>query len=170
MTTTPAPRLEELTAAEALRLMAGVPVGRVVFTEGALPAIRPVHFFVEGGRDAGPAAGPEAPADAADGADQTDQADPATSATLAATAIVFRVIGDRNLASALHRSVVAFQADECDMERRSGWSVTATGNAVRVDDAAEIDRLSRRLPIPWAEQGIVFRIEPELVTGRRLNR
>ncbi|MGW0662050.1 pyridoxamine 5'-phosphate oxidase family protein [Streptodolium elevatio] len=167
MTTTPAPGLEELTAAEALRLMAGVPVGRVVFTEGALPAIRPVHFFVEGGRDAGPAAGPEAPADAAD---QADQADPATSANPAATAIVFRVIGDRNLASALHRSVVAFQADECDMERRSGWSVTATGNAVRVDDAAEIDRLSRRLPIPWAEQGIVFRIEPELVTGRRLNR
>lgn len=143
MTTTPAPVLEELTAAEALRLMAGVPVGRVVFTQGALPAIRPVHFFLD-------AAGPVGdPADAA---------------------IVFRVIGDHNLSTALHKSVVAFQADECDMDRHLGWSVTATGRAVRVDDAAETDRLARRLPVPWADHGIVFRIEPEFVTGRRLNR
>lgn len=146
MTTTPAPVLEELTATEALRLMAGVPVGRVVFTEGALPAIRPVHFFVETAHATGPS-------------------DPLTR-----TAIVFRVIGDRNLAASLHKSVVAFQADESDMKRLTGWTVTATGHATRVDNAAELDRLSRRLPLPWADGGIVFRVEPELVTGRRLTR
>ncbi|WP_433566900.1 pyridoxamine 5'-phosphate oxidase family protein [Nocardia sp. CA-151230] len=34
---------------EALRLLAGVPFGRVVFTREAMPAIRPVNHFVENG-------------------------------------------------------------------------------------------------------------------------
>jgi hypothetical protein len=40
----------ELSRAEALHLLASVPVGRVVFTHQALPAIRPVNHLVEGGR------------------------------------------------------------------------------------------------------------------------
>ncbi|WP_436776196.1 pyridoxamine 5'-phosphate oxidase family protein [Yinghuangia sp. YIM S09857] len=157
MTTTPAPVLEELTASEALRLMAGVPVGRVVFTQGALPAIRPVPFFLD-------SAGPLDPAAPVDPAAAAPAARPGPAA------IVFRVIGDRHLAATLHKSVVAFQADDCDTQRHGGWSVTATGHAVRVDDPAEVDRLTRRLPAAWADHGVVFRIEPELVAGRRLNR
>jgi hypothetical protein len=40
--------LGELTRAEALQLLASVPVGRLVFTHQALPAIRPVNHLVEG--------------------------------------------------------------------------------------------------------------------------
>ncbi|MFC8348497.1 pyridoxamine 5'-phosphate oxidase family protein [Streptomyces sp. NPDC057280] len=39
----------ELDSSEALRLLAGVPLGRVVFTRHALPQIRPVNHVVDGG-------------------------------------------------------------------------------------------------------------------------
>jgi nitroimidazol reductase NimA-like FMN-containing flavoprotein (pyridoxamine 5'-phosphate oxidase superfamily) len=42
-------RLVELTPAEALRLLADVPYGRIVFTHRALPAIRPVNHIVDAG-------------------------------------------------------------------------------------------------------------------------
>ncbi|MFF4604795.1 pyridoxamine 5'-phosphate oxidase family protein [Streptomyces sp. NPDC001339] len=38
-----------LDGTEALRLLAGVPMGRVVFTRHALPAIRPVNHIVDDG-------------------------------------------------------------------------------------------------------------------------
>jgi hypothetical protein len=40
--------LDVLPRAEALHLLASVPVGRLVFTHQALPAIRPVNHLVEG--------------------------------------------------------------------------------------------------------------------------
>jgi len=40
--------LGELSRAEALNLLASVPIGRLVFTHQALPAIRPVNHLVEG--------------------------------------------------------------------------------------------------------------------------
>ncbi len=43
-------RQRELTRDEAMRLLAAVPVGRVVFTDRALPAIRPVNHLVDGHR------------------------------------------------------------------------------------------------------------------------
>lgn len=42
--------LSELPRAEALQLLASVPVGRLVFTHQALPAIRPVNHLVEDGK------------------------------------------------------------------------------------------------------------------------
>jgi nitroimidazol reductase NimA-like FMN-containing flavoprotein (pyridoxamine 5'-phosphate oxidase superfamily) len=42
-------KLVELTRDEALRLLAGVRLGRIVFTRNALPAIRPVNHIVEDG-------------------------------------------------------------------------------------------------------------------------
>ncbi len=39
-------QLQELSQAESLRLLSSVPVGRVVFTLHALPAIRPVNHLV----------------------------------------------------------------------------------------------------------------------------
>jgi len=42
--------LAELPKDEALRLLASVPFGRVVFTARALPAVRPVNHLVDGGR------------------------------------------------------------------------------------------------------------------------
>ncbi|TDU05835.1 pyridoxamine 5'-phosphate oxidase-like protein [Streptomyces sp. 846.5] len=42
-------RVLEVDAAEALRLLASTSLGRIVFTENALPAIRPVNHIVLGG-------------------------------------------------------------------------------------------------------------------------
>lgn len=47
--TTPARRMRELDRAEALRLVATVSLGRIVFTQHALPAVRPVNHLVEDG-------------------------------------------------------------------------------------------------------------------------
>ena len=41
--------LEVLDRDESLALLADAPVGRIVFTDRALPAIRPVNFFVDNG-------------------------------------------------------------------------------------------------------------------------
>jgi nitroimidazol reductase NimA-like FMN-containing flavoprotein (pyridoxamine 5'-phosphate oxidase superfamily) len=41
--------LEELPEAECLRLMATVPVGRIVYTRQAMPAVEPVNFAVDQG-------------------------------------------------------------------------------------------------------------------------
>ena len=39
--------LEVLTEDQSLKLLPTVPVGRIVFTEGALPAVQPVNFAVD---------------------------------------------------------------------------------------------------------------------------
>ncbi len=44
----PARSMVNLTRDESLRLLAGVPFGRVVFSRDALPAIRPVNHIVDG--------------------------------------------------------------------------------------------------------------------------
>lgn len=44
------PRCTELSREESLRLLAGVRVGRIVFTRQALPAIQAVHHLVEDGQ------------------------------------------------------------------------------------------------------------------------
>ncbi|HLS78383.1 MAG TPA: pyridoxamine 5'-phosphate oxidase family protein [Nocardia sp.] len=41
-------RTVELGRAEAMRLLASVPFGRIVFTRNALPAVRPVNHLVDG--------------------------------------------------------------------------------------------------------------------------
>ena len=46
----PATGSQELSRAEAMRLLASVDYGRVVFTLKALPAIRPVNHLVDDGR------------------------------------------------------------------------------------------------------------------------
>ncbi len=40
--------LEVLSPSECLRLLGEVPIGRVVFTDQALPAVQPVNFVVDG--------------------------------------------------------------------------------------------------------------------------
>ena len=46
---TPQPHLVELDRAQAWQLLASVAYGRIVFTQGALPAIRPVNHLVDNG-------------------------------------------------------------------------------------------------------------------------
>lgn len=125
----------ELGRQECLRLMAEVPVGRIVYTRRALPAVLPVNFALD-----------------ADGA------------------VLLRTRADSALVRAVDGAVVAFEADEVDAARCSGWSVVVTGPAAVVTDPAEHERLLRTGPVSWApaEREVFVRIEAELVTGREL--
>ncbi|GAA2250181.1 DNA-binding protein [Streptomyces ruber] len=125
----------ELKRHECLRLLAGVPVGRIVYTRRALPAVLPVNFGLDG-----------------DGA------------------VLLRTSAVSDLVRAVDGAVVAFEADEIDAARHSGWSVVVTGPASVVTDPAEHRRLTRSCPLSWAPtpQEVLVRIRPELVTGREL--
>jgi nitroimidazol reductase NimA-like FMN-containing flavoprotein (pyridoxamine 5'-phosphate oxidase superfamily) len=125
----------ELERYECLRLMAEVPVGRIVYTRRALPAVLPVNFSLDG-----------------DGA------------------VLLRTSAASELVRAVDGAVVAFEADDVDTARHSGWSVVVTGLATVVTDPAEHERLARTGPVSWvpAPQEVFVRIEPELVTGRQL--
>lgn len=126
--------LEILDAAECWSLLGSAPVGRIVFTDQALPAIQPVNFIVVDGD------------------------------------IVVRTAAGSKLAAATRNAVVAFEADDFDVEAGTGWSVVLTGQARTVTTPEELSAL-RALPLqPWTpgrrEQFV--RIRPQLITGRRI--
>ncbi|WP_327318763.1 pyridoxamine 5'-phosphate oxidase family protein [Streptomyces sp. NBC_01235] len=125
----------ELERQECLRLMAKVPVGRIVYTRQALPAVLPVNFSLD--RDG---------------------------------AVLLRTSATSELVRAIDGAVVAFETDDVDAARHSGWSVVVTGTATVVTDPAEHERLARTGPVSWvpAPQEIFVRVESELVTGREL--
>ncbi|MZF87807.1 pyridoxamine 5'-phosphate oxidase family protein [Streptomyces sp. SID5643] len=125
----------ELGRQECLRRLAKAPVGRIVYTRQALPAVLPVNFGLDG-----------------------------------EGAVVLRTSAASELVRAIDGAVVAFEADDVDPVRHSGWSVVVTGAAVVVTDPAEHKRLSRTVPASWvpSPQEVFVRIEPELVTGREL--
>ncbi|SEE86477.1 pyridoxamine 5'-phosphate oxidase family protein [Jiangella alba] len=93
-------------------LLAGAPIGRLVFTEGALPAIEPVRFHLDGDD------------------------------------VVVQVGSTPELPPADRLGVVAFQADEYDETRQTGWCVVTIGRSTA------------------DEHGL--RIRPEIVRGRRI--
>lgn len=125
----------ELERQECLRLMAKVPVGRIVYTRRALPAVLPVNFSLDH-----------------DGA------------------VLLCTSATSELVRAIDGAVVAFETDDVDADRHSGWSVVVTGTTTVVTDLAEHERLARIGPVSWAPapQEVFVRIEPELVTGREL--
>ncbi|MFF8633581.1 pyridoxamine 5'-phosphate oxidase family protein [Streptomyces pilosus] len=125
----------ELGRHECLRLMAKVPLGRIVYTRRALPAVLPVNFTLDG-----------------DGA------------------VLLRTSAASELVRAIDGAVVAFETDDVDADRHSGWSVVVTGSATVVTDPVEHERLVRSGPVSWvpALQEVFVRIAPELVTGREL--
>ncbi|WP_033327056.1 pyridoxamine 5'-phosphate oxidase family protein [Streptomyces yerevanensis] len=125
----------ELERQECLRLMAKVPVGRIVYTRRALPAVLPVNFSLDH-----------------DGA------------------VLLCTSATSELVRAIDGAVVAFETDDVDAARHSGWSVVVTGTATVVTDPAEHERLARTGPASWAPapQEAFVRIEPELATGREL--
>lgn len=129
-------RMTELSWQECVDLLASVPLGRVVFTHRALPAVRPVNHIVDNG-----------------------------------DIIIRSHLGAGITSAAAKRRdvVVAYEADLIDVERRTGWSVVATGVARLVHDPAEVSKFESALR-PWVDQPMdcVIRIHPELVTGYRL--
>ncbi|MGP3948985.1 pyridoxamine 5'-phosphate oxidase family protein [Streptomyces sp. 7N604] len=128
------PRPAELSRAEALMLLGSVPIGRVVFSHEALPAVRPVNHIVDD------------------------------------DCVIIRThSGAALLGPAQDGAVVAYQADELDPVRRSGWSVAITGVATLVRDYAEQQRYCDLLR-PWigGEMEYAVRITTDLVTGWRI--
>jgi uncharacterized protein len=126
--------LEVLDQHECLRLLRSVPVGRLVFTESGLPAIRLVNFFIDGD-----------------------------------TLVFLTTAGDK-LRAAQRGDIVAFEADDVDIDHHRGWTVTAIGHlsVVPAENHAEVHR---RLPLrSWATptHAQVIRLGLEDLTGRRL--
>lgn len=65
--------------------------------------------------------------------------------------------------------VVAYEADDLDPLRRTGWSVVVTGLATTITDPEEIARYERLLQ-PWVNMAMdtVIAIEPEVISGIRI--
>ena len=83
--------------------------------------------------------------------------------------VVFRTAPGSKLTAAEEQELVAFEADDYDLQTRSGWSILVTGRATVVYDEAEVKRLNRLNLHPWAtsvEHPFWVRIHPSSVTGR----
>lgn len=132
-------RLVAVGRVEALRLLSATPFGRIVFSQHALPAIRPVnHVF--------------------DGRDIIIRTHEGAALTNAAT-------GPGSNTGV----VVAYEADQIDPHTRVGWSVVVTGYARVVTDPAEAERFLEVVqPWVEGSMDVVVRITPDLVTGYRL--
>ena len=115
-------------------MLASGQIGRVVYTEAAMPAAHPVNYLLDGEE------------------------------------VVFRTGEGAKLAAASRGFVVGFQADEIDVERRSGWSVLGVGEAYEILDPARLSELADRLPTPWAPDhtGHCISIPLQRLTGRWL--
>ncbi|MFG6202133.1 pyridoxamine 5'-phosphate oxidase family protein [Nonomuraea sp. JJY05] len=126
--------LQVLSREECLGLLSTTPLGRIVFTEHALPAVQPVNFHLDG------------------------------------RSIVIRTSIGSKLAAATRHAVVAFEADEFDSELRTGWSVTAVGQARAVTDPDEIHRLAALPLTTWAvgNRDHYIVVDAEQVSGRRI--
>jgi hypothetical protein len=65
--------------------------------------------------------------------------------------------------------IVAYEADSFDNESKTGWSVVVTGRAHAVTDADQISRYEQLLH-PWVNRADnVLAIEPDIVTGFRID-
>ena len=139
-------RIGAVTRGEALSLLAGVSVGRIVFTENAMPAVRPASHLVV--------------------------LDEIIARSHDGSAIVPVVDSnpDGEWSTGSEReTVIAYEADDIDINSRLGWSVVVTGPATPITDPGEIARYATVLT-PWAfaGEGQLIRIHAGIVTGYRL--
>ncbi len=85
--------------------------------------------------------------------------------------VVFRTGTGTKLAAAVTNSVVAFEVDDFDDERRLGWSVMVVGTASEVMAAIDLEAAEQLNLSPWAvgvHQTRFIRVETRMVSGRRL--
>ncbi len=82
-------------------------------------------------------------------------------------AIVIATSAGTRLAAAAHRGVLAFEVDEIDPDRRTGWSVVVTGLPDLVTDPLERARVKAVLS-PWAPgaHDVYIRLPLTVLTGR----
>ena len=85
--------------------------------------------------------------------------------------VAFRTTFGSKLSAALLERPVAFEVDEQDHERRTGWSVLVRGPVEHVTDPATIQRLDDLEVEPWAD-GVDrprwVRIGMDELSGRRI--
>lgn len=128
-----------LSRAQALALLGGVSLGRIVFTQQALPTIRPVNHVL----------------------DERGEIVIRTHAGAALTMQTQR--------AGVGGVVVAYEAEAIDPDTHLGWSVIVTGYARLVRDPHELARYEQLLePWVDQSMDYVVRIRPDLVTGFRL--
>lgn len=72
--------------------------------------------------------------------------------------VVFRAPRGSTLAVAVLHAVVAFQADDVDLESRSGWTVYGIGEAYEVVEPVRLDTLQRALSPWWGADGTAHTI------------
>jgi hypothetical protein len=134
-------QFEELTQRESLRLLASVPIGRVVFSQHALPAIRPVNHVVVDGKII----------------------------IIAGLGSAISIPGEGQGRPGPDGAIVAYQADSIDPATHLGWSVVVIGTARLVLGQAEITGYRQALR-PWGagQRDEVIAIQAELVTGYQL--
>lgn len=133
----------QLTEGECWHLLNSVSIGRVVFTERAMPAIRPVNHLIDARK--------------------------IIIRTHNGAAIASRASAGANGGGRPQGSVVSYEADELDPVRRTGWSVIATGLARLVTEPADIARYTAAIE-PWiaGEMDQIVVIEPQFISGLRL--
>lgn len=126
--------LELLDREQCLELLSKVSVGRLVFTEHALPAVHPVDFRWWRGD------------------------------------VVIRISDPAMLAAASGNRVVAFEADELDVDLHCGWSVTVVGHAEVITEVSDLIELSSIFSGPWIgdRRDYFVGIRTEKVTGCRI--
>lgn len=92
---------------------------------------------------------------------------PVTYAYYAKT-IVFRTSPYGLLSSLERHTHVAFEIDDIDEERESGWSVLVLGSAQRVTQHYTLSTLWKEGPVPWATgtRNLFIAITPDSITGR----
>jgi nitroimidazol reductase NimA-like FMN-containing flavoprotein (pyridoxamine 5'-phosphate oxidase superfamily) len=103
----------------------------------------------------------------------TDRALPACTPVnfrLVGEAVVFRTAASSRLAAATTDAVVAFEVDDIDPARGTGWSVLVTGVATAVRDVSTLVRLDQLGLVAWAgdDRQHWVRIAVADVSGRRV--
>jgi len=89
---------------------------------------------------------------------------------LTADAVVIRTGTGSKLQQAVDNAVVAFEVDDYDALRHTGWSVNVVGIAREITDPSLLDRV-RRLPLAHWVPGPAdhhLAISLDVVTGRRI--
>jgi len=91
--------------------------------------------------------------------------------TVDAGDIVIRTLAGGKLAAAIDGAVVAFEADEYDPVTRTGWSVTAIGEAREVTDPVRIQSLQTSGPYPWmpGDHLCFMGITPRMLDGHHID-
>ncbi|MGD0698782.1 MAG: pyridoxamine 5'-phosphate oxidase family protein [Trebonia sp.] len=134
-------RTIDLTEDECWKLLSGASIGRVVFTQHAMPAIRPVNHLI----------------------------DARTIVIRTHLGAAIATVATRAASGNEAGTVVCYEADDLDPDRHTGWSVIVTGLARLVRDPGLVERYAKRLE-PWVvgDMDHVVTIEPRFVSGIRL--